>query len=130
MFPAKVPTRPPDAAEESAGWQEQELGYRSQITALEEEQATLRDAWREIVRGNLATVEDLKKNLAETTRSRDAAQAGIDALVGSQRQRHSDITAALARAKLTVAELSSERDEMQARLLALVRKTNPSKQKH
>ena len=62
-------------------WRAKEEDYQSQILALEEEQATLRDAWSDIVRNNLATVDDLRQQLAEQTKRRDDARVQVDALL-------------------------------------------------
>ncbi|KAH8052330.1 hypothetical protein JL720_14967 [Aureococcus anophagefferens] len=42
-------------------WRARKAEYEAQIVGLEEEQATLRDAWSDIVRDNLSTVDDLKR---------------------------------------------------------------------
>lgn len=42
--------------DEEAEWKKREKDYKAQIAALEEEQETLRDAWSEIVRANMAQV--------------------------------------------------------------------------
>ncbi|KAH8054753.1 hypothetical protein JL722_8701 [Aureococcus anophagefferens] len=42
-------------------WRARKAEYEAQIVGLEEEQATLRDAWSDIVRDNLSTVGDLKR---------------------------------------------------------------------
>ena len=62
-------------------WRAKEEDYQSQILALEEEQATLRDAWSDIVRNNLATVDDLRQQLAVQTKRRDDARVQVDALL-------------------------------------------------
>ena len=62
-------------------WRAKEEDYQSQLLALEEEQATLRDAWSDIVRNNLATVDDLRQQLAVQTKRRDDARVQVDALL-------------------------------------------------
>lgn len=103
-------------------WEEREEWYRSQIAALEEEQTTLRDAWSEIVRGNMAMAEDLKQQLIEATNERDEAQTELDHLTEEHTEKHQALAVDLASAKLHVAQLSEERDRMHQKLIVLLRK--------
>lgn len=115
----------PGSSEESEtarAWTERESSYRSQIAALEEEQSTLRDAWSEIVRANMAMAEDLKQQLVEATKERDEAKSELDHLIEEQQEKHEHWATELAAAKLLVAELSEERDRMHQKLVALLRK--------
>lgn len=107
-----------EEAEERA-WNEREESYRAQIAALEEEQVTLRDAWSEIVRGNMAMSEDLKKQLNEATRERDLAREEMEKLKNDDG--HDVLASSLAEAKLRVAQLSEQRDLMHQKLVVLLR---------
>ena len=91
-------------------WRAKKDAYEAQIVGLEEEQATLRDAWSDIVRANLDTVDDLKRKLKERERVRNDARAQRDALFRSQESHMNLLVAELAAAKLNVAELSDKRD--------------------
>ena len=115
---------PDDAAlmaQEEAAWKEKEKNYQGQILALEEEQATLRDAWSDIVRTNLAAADDLRAQLNEQQTLRDEAQVQADAVLGELESQHNHLVAELAAAKLRVAELSDQRDRAHHRLAELAR---------
>ncbi|KAJ8607008.1 hypothetical protein CTAYLR_006238 [Chrysophaeum taylorii] len=108
--------------EAEAAWVAREEEYRAEIAALEEEQITLRDAWSEIVRTNMATAEDLKLQLIESTNERDAAQAELDELQTEHAESHDALAVELADAKLKVAQLCEERDRLHQQLVLLLRK--------
>ena len=100
-------------------WRARKAEYEAQIVGLEEEQATLRDAWSDIVRDNLSTVDDLKRTLAGRAKLRDEARATRDALVAKLETQQTHLVAELAAAKLRVAELSDARDRAHHDLGAL-----------
>ena len=102
-------------------WRAREAEYEAQIVGLEEEQATLRDAWSDIVRDNLSTVDDLKRTLAGRAKLRDEARATRDALVAKLETQQNHLVAELAAAKLRVAELSDARDRAHHDLGALAK---------
>uniref|UniRef100_A0A7S3K0D3 Uncharacterized protein n=1 Tax=Aureoumbra lagunensis TaxID=44058 RepID=A0A7S3K0D3_9STRA len=103
----------------------QEEDYRNQISALEEEQITLREAWSEIVRTNMATVDDLKQQLIEAQYEKEEAQSEYDALLNDHEKVHNNLATELAATKVHVAQLSQERDDMHTKLVSLLR-TIPS----
>jgi len=109
------------AAAEEAAWKDKETNYQGQILALEEEQATLRDAWSDIVRTNLAAADELRTQLKTQTVLRDEAQAQADAVLGELESQRNHLVCELANAKLRVAELSDKRDRAHHSLAELAR---------
>ena len=108
-------------------YRKQEEEYRNQIASLEEEQITLREAWTEIVRGNMATVDDLKQLLIEAQNERDEAVSELNFLEKEHEEKHDALASELAATKLSVAQLSEDRDIMHRKLVSLLR-TIPSSQ--
>ena len=69
----------------------------------------------------LGAVDDLKAQLSEATTEKDAAQAELDTVLSEQKETQDQMASELAAAKITVAELSQERDKMHHSLVTLLR---------
>lgn len=97
-------------------WNRQEAEFKEQITALEAQHATLKNAWSDIVRTNLLKVDELKKELAEKREARDTKRASLEAERSNSAATHDSLVAGLCAAKVEVAELNERQDRARKKL--------------
>jgi hypothetical protein len=97
-------------------WNRQEAEYKEQITALEAQHATLKNAWSDIVRTNLLKVDELKQELAAKREARDTKRASLEAERSNSAATHDSLVAGLCAAKVEVAELNERRDRARKKL--------------
>lgn len=101
---------------EEVTWNRQEAEYKEQITALEAQHATLKNAWSDIVRTNLLKVDELKQELAAKREARDTKRASLEAERSNSAATHDSLVAGLCAAKVEVAELNERRDRARKKL--------------
>jgi hypothetical protein len=97
-------------------WNRKEAEYKEQITALEAQHATLKNAWSDIVRTNLLKVDELKQELAAKREARDTKRASLEAERSNSAATHDSLVSGLCAAKVEVAELNERRDRARKKL--------------